>query len=136
MNYDELFEGDELPVETLDLASDFVRNHAAELGMEAGRFSSREEARAEGLPDQILPGVMSMGLLARLLLRNCPQARVTRIGTTFRGLVIAEQKATLHAMITEKNESETTCEVDLWLQTEAGERNVLGTATLDFRALA
>ena len=87
MNYDELFEGDELPVETLDLASDFVRNHAAELGMEAGRFSSREEARAEGLPDQILPGIMSMGLLARLLLRNCPQARVTRIGTTFRILI-------------------------------------------------
>ncbi|MDG1401058.1 MAG: hypothetical protein P8R45_09980 [Candidatus Binatia bacterium] len=136
MNYDELLEGDELPVEALALPSDFVRAHAAELGMEAGRFSSREEALAEGLPDQILPGVMSMGLLARLLLRSCPGARVTRIGTTFRGLVVAEQKASLHAMITEKNEPETTCEVDLWLQTESGERNVVGTATLDFRSLA
>ena len=136
MNYNELQEGDELPVETLALPSAFVGAHATELGMESGRFSSREEARAEGLPDQILPGVMSMGLLARLLLRCCPQARVTRIGTTFRGLVVAEQNATLHAMITEKNEPETSCEVDLWLQTESGERNVVGTATLDFRPLA
>jgi acyl dehydratase len=133
MVFDDLLEGDELPTAAVDLASEFVRDHAADLGMAAGRFSDHEAARAEGLPGQILPGVMSMGLLARMLLANAPSARVTRLGTTFRGLVLASQKIKLHAMITEKDEPARTCEIDLWLETEAGQRNVVGTATLSFQ---
>ena len=74
-----------------------------------------------------------MGLLARMLLRCCPDARVRRLGTTFRGIVLAEQTVHLHAMITETNDAQQSCEVDLWLETSTGERNVVGTATLDFR---
>lgn len=131
-SYEEIFEGDELPVVSVDLESDFVRDHAAELGMAAGRFSDDKAAREEGLPGQILPGVMSMGLLARMLLVAVPGARVARLGTTFRGIVRASQTATLHAMITEKDDDAQTCEVDVWLETEASERNVIGTATLAF----
>jgi acyl dehydratase len=130
--FDEILEGDELPTAVVELASGFVRDHAADLGMAAGRFSDHEAARAEGLPGQILPGVMSMGLLARTLLEAAPNARITRFGTTFRGLVLAGQKVQLHAMVTEKDDVAQTCEIDLWLETEVGERNVVGTATLAF----
>lgn len=132
MNWDEIFEGDEFPVTEVDLESTFVRDHAAELGMAAGRFSDDKAAREDGLPGQILPGVMSMGLLARMLLHAAPGARVTRLGTTFRGIVRASQNVRLNAMITEKDDAARTCEVDVWLETEAGERNVIGTATLAF----
>ncbi|MFP6665141.1 MAG: MaoC/PaaZ C-terminal domain-containing protein [Deltaproteobacteria bacterium] len=132
MIFDDLLEGDELPTSAVDLAAEFVRDHAADLGMASGRFSNDKAARAEGLPGQILPGVMSMGLLARMLLKHAPHARVTRLGTTFRGLVLAGQKVQLHAMITEKDQAAQTCEIDLWLETEAGDRNVVGTATLSF----
>ena len=124
--------GDELDPVTIDLASDFVREHAIAMDMNAGRFTDDKSAQEEGLPGQITPGNMSLGLLSRTLLGWMPGSRLERIGTTFRGLARAGVPAKIQAMITEKDDETRRIECDVWMENEAGDRLVIGTATLQF----
>ena len=124
--------GDELDPVTIDLASDFVREHAIAMDMNAGRFTDKKSAQEEGLPGQITPGNMSLGLLSRTLLGWMPGSRLERIGTTFRGLARAGVPAKIQAMITEKDDETRRIECDVWMENEAGDRLVIGTATLQF----
>ena len=132
VSFETLEPGDELEPVVIDLASDFVRDHAVAMGMDAHRFTDDEKAREEGLPGQITPGNMSLGLLSRTLLAWLPGARLDRIGTTFRGLARAGRPARVQAMITEKDEDARTVECDVWMESESGDRLVIGTATLSF----
>ena len=132
--FDGLEPGDELGPLTIDLDGAFVRDHAIAMNMNAGRFTGDAEAKAEGLPGQITPGNMSLGLLARALLGWLPQARLERIGTTFRGLALAGVPARIQAMVTEKSDADRRIECDFWMENEAGDRLVIGTATLSFPA--
>lgn len=131
-HFDTLEPGDELDPVTIDLASDFVREHAIAMGMDAPRFTDDEGAKKEGLPGQITPGNMSIGLLSRTLLAWLPGARLERIGTTFRGLARAGVAARIQAMITEKDDDTRRVECDVWMESEGGDRLVIGTATLHF----
>ena len=47
--------------------------------MPGGRFASDEEARAEGLPGQIVPGNLSLALFSRLLTGWADSGRLQRI---------------------------------------------------------
>lgn len=133
-NFDALEPGDELPPVTIDLASDFVREHAIAMDMNAVRFTDDAKAKEEGLPGQITPGNMSLGLLSRTLLTWLPGASLRRIGTTFRGLARAGVAAKIQAMITEKDDDAREIECDVWMESEGGDRLVIGTATLRFPA--
>ena len=124
--------GDEIAPVTIELAPDFVRRHALAMDMNAPRFTDEAGAREEGLPGQITPGNMSLGLLSRALLGWLPGARIERIGTTFRGLARAGIAARIQAMITEKDEATRRVECDVWMENEDGDRVVIGTATLRF----
>jgi acyl dehydratase len=130
--FETLEPGDELEPVTIHLAADFVRAHAIAMDMNAPRFTDEDGARAEGLPGQITPGNMSLGLLARTLLAWLPGARLERIGTTFRGLARAGGSARIQAMVTEKDEEARRVECDVWMESEGGDRLVIGTATLGF----
>jgi acyl dehydratase len=124
--------GDELSPLEIELSSAYVRDHALAMGMDAARFTDEEGARAEGLPGQITPGNMSLGLLSRTLLAWLSGARLVRIGTTFRGLARAGTVARVQAMITEKDEETRRVECDVWMESQGGDRLVIGTATLAF----
>jgi acyl dehydratase len=130
--FDSIEPGDELDPVLIDLASDFVREHALALDMNAPRFTDEEGAKSEGLPGQITPGNMSLGLMSRALLGWLPGARLQRIGTTFRGLARAGTRARVQAMITEKDDDTGVVECDVWMESEGGDRLVIGTATLRF----
>ena len=132
--WENLEPGDELPPLAVDLESGFVRDHAIAMGMEADRFTDEAKAREEGLPGQITPGNMSLGLLTRTLLTWLPGARIERIGTTFRGLARAGQPVRIQAMITEKDIPTGRIECDIWMESETGDRLVIGTAALRFGA--
>lgn len=126
--------GDELPAVTIDLSSAFIAAYARELGMDVGRFTSHEGARAEGLPGQIAPGNLSLSLIARCLSDWAPGTRLARLGTTFRGLVVADQSVTVRGNVVEKHERaghHTTLECDVWMENAEGDRLVVGTATLE-----
>ncbi len=127
--------GDELPAVEIVLSSAFVAAYARGVGMDWGRFTDHEEARAQGLPGQIAPGNLSLALLSRTLRAWAPGMRLARLGTTFRGLVVADQTVTVRGNVVEHHEhaDSTTYECDVWMESAEGERLVVGTATLEKR---
>src|SRR2546421_6095989 len=128
--FEDIEEGDELPGIDLFLSKDQVRRYARTAGMYVPRFTDDEGARAEGLPGMIAPGVMSMGLLARMISDWNPAAQVTRIGTTFRSPVLPDRDVHLRGAVTQKSETDHTAECDIWIENDDGERWVIGTATV------
>ena len=99
---------------------------------------SDDEARAEGLPGQIVPGNMSLALFSRLLTTWVPAVRIKRLSATFRGLVHPGVPLRLQAVVTEKHESDhgRFIECDLILENDDGERRVTGTATVELPSSA
>ena len=128
--FEDLEEGDELPALDLFLSKDQVRQYARAASMYFPRFTDDEGARAEGLPGMIAPGVMSMGLLARMISDWNQAAVIKRIGTTFRSPVLPDRTIHLRGAVTQKNQTDHTAECDLWIENDDGERWVIGTATV------
>lgn len=125
--------GDELPAVRFELSSAFIAAYARELGIDWGRFTNHEEARAQGLPGQIAPGNLSLALISRCLLGWAPGTRIARLGTTFRALVLADRAVLVRGNVTEHHEraGHSTYECDVWMESAEGERLVVGTATLE-----
>ncbi|HXJ34529.1 MAG TPA: MaoC/PaaZ C-terminal domain-containing protein [Candidatus Eisenbacteria bacterium] len=130
MRFDEVAEGDEITPHDLRHSKDAVRAYARACDIYFPRFTDDEGARREGLPEMITPGNMSMGLLSAYLERWAGIGALRRLGTTFRGLVLADRTIRLCGVVTERDESARTVEVDVWIESDEGERLVIGTATL------
>ncbi len=128
--FEDIEEGDDLPALDLFLSKDQVRQYARVANMYVPRFTDDEGARAEGLPGMIAPGVMSMGLLARMISDWNQAALIKRIGTTFRSPVLPDRTIHLRGAVTQKNQVDHTAECDLWIENDDGERWVIGTATV------
>jgi acyl dehydratase len=126
-------EGDELPVRELFLAKDQVRAYARAANQWGARFTDDEGARREGLPGMITPGNMSMGLLGTLVEDWAGAGTLRRLGTTFRGLVLPERALRLCGTVTQKDVASRTVELDVWIESDEGERPVIGTATVALR---
>ncbi len=128
--FEDVEEGDELPPIDMLLTKDFVRRYARTAGMDFPRFTDDEGARKEGLPGMIAPGVLSMGLLARLISEWNQAAQITRIGTTFRSPVLPDCNIHLLGFVTQKDDEQHTAECDIWMENDDGERWVIGTAAV------
>jgi acyl dehydratase len=128
--FEDIEEGDELPGIDMFLSKDQVRQYARTANMYVPRFTDDEGARAEGLPGMIAPGVMSMGLLVRMISDWNRAALIQRIGTTFRSPVLPDRNVHLRGAVTQKNEADHTVECDIWIENDDGERWVIGTATV------
>jgi acyl dehydratase len=124
--------GDELPPLSLTLSGEQVRRYAEVANMPGGRFMSDADAKAEGLPGQIVPGNLSLALFSRLLTGWGDRVRLTRLSATFRALVRPNVPLRLSAVVTEKHTSDhgNFVECDLMLENADGERLVTGTATV------
>ena len=133
VSFEDVEVGDDLPPLQLTLTHEQVKRYALAAHMPGGRFMSDEDARAEGLPGQIVPGNMSLALFSRVLSAWVPAVRIKRLSATFRGLVHPGTPLRLHAVVTEKHESDhgRFIECDLILENEDGERRVTGTATVE-----
>lgn len=128
--FEDVEEGDELPPIDMLLTKDFVRRYARTAGMDFPRFTDDEGARKEGLPGMIAPGVLSMGLLARLISEWNQAAQITRIGTTFRSPVLPDCNIHLLGFVTQKDDEQHIAECDIWMENDDGERWVIGTAAV------
>jgi acyl dehydratase len=128
--FDDVFEGDELGPVELFLSKDQVRAYARAVDHYFPRFTDDEGARREGLPGMITPGNMSMGLLTGLIESWAGPGVLRRLGTTFRGLVLPGRTIQLCGTVTQKDEATRTVELDVWLESDEGERLVIGTATI------
>jgi acyl dehydratase len=133
LGFDAVEEGDELPARELFLAKDQVRAYARAAGQWSPRFTDDEGARQEGLPGMITPGNMSMGLLTSLIEAWAGPGTLRRLGTTFRGLVLPDRTFRLCGTVTQKDDRGRTVELDVWIESDDGERPVIGTATVALR---
>ena len=106
-----------------------IRRYATVAHMPGQRFYSDEVARKEGLPGQILPGNMSLALLSRTLLEWLPEARLEKIGATFRGIVVPSHPIRVTGFVTEARDEgdRVVLECDLVLECQ-GERRVTAVA--------
>jgi acyl dehydratase len=129
-SYAEVEFGEELPAVEPDVSLANVRRFTRAAGMTFPRFHDHEAARKEGLPGAIVPGIMSQGILAALIHRWAPGARIVRIDTVFRSPVLVDSKPRATGVVTDKNDAEKTVVVDLTIQNEAHESPVVGTATV------
>jgi len=123
--------GHEIPKLEVTLTGDQVRRYATVAQMPGPRFFSDEVARKEGLPGQILPGNMSMALLSRMLTDWLPDARLAKLGVTFRGIVQPGKPITCSGFVTDRRDEGGTVELecDLILE-QGGERRITGLALL------
>jgi acyl dehydratase len=134
-SFDELHVGDTLGPLELFVSKDQCRTYARACGLEAPRFTDDELAKQEGLPGMILPGNMSLGLLAKLVTDwiGAAPARLARIGTTYRVPVQPDHTLTLHGFVTHTHPENRTAEIDIWMENEDADRLVTGTATVEFK---
>jgi acyl dehydratase len=126
--------GDTLGPQEFYLSKDQVRAYARATGMWVPRFTDDEGARTEGLPGMITPGNMSLAIMSKLVSDwiGSSGARLIRLGTTYRQPVLPDHTVTLQGFVTHKNESDRTAEMDVWIESEEGDRLVIGTATVHF----
>jgi acyl dehydratase len=128
--------GDTIGPLDITVTKEQCRDYAQIMGVAgiAGRFTDEEAAKKEGLPGIILPGNMSLGLLAKLVTDwiGMGKARMTRIGTTYRQPVQPDRAITIQGFVTNTDPAERTAEIELWIENEDSERLVIGTATVTF----
>jgi acyl dehydratase len=120
--------GAELPAFEPDTGLANVQRFARAAGMMAGRFVDHAEARKEGLPGAIVPGVMSQGILAAMIHRWAPDAEIVKIDTVFRAPVMVDEPHRVSGVVTDLDAATRSVEVDLTVTNRAGETRVLGTA--------
>jgi acyl dehydratase len=132
--YQDVKIGDALGPQEILLSKDQVRSYARTTGMWVPRFTDDEGARKEGLPGMITPGNMSLALLSKLVTDwiGASDAKLVRVGTTYRQPVLPDQTIILQGFITHTNDAERTTEMDIWIENEDAERLVIGTATVQF----
>lgn len=130
--YEHVELGDDLPIEHPDVSLEQVRKFAGAANLHWGRFVDHDEARAEGLPGAIVPGIMSQSLLAAMIHRWAPGCRILKLDTVFRSPVLVGSKPTITGAVTDTDDDTRTAEIDLTITAEDGRTGVLGTATIAF----
>ncbi len=114
-----------------DASMHAVKRFTAAVGMlGAARFTDHDQAKKEGLPGAILPGIMSQGLLEAVIHRWAPGSSIVAMDTVFRAPVSVDSEPVCRLMVTDLDEQARTVEIDLTIVNEANETRVLGTATV------
>jgi acyl dehydratase len=127
--YDDLELGEEFDFEP-DVSMAEVKRFTQAAGMTFGRFTDHEQARKEGLPGAIVPGVMSQGLLVAAIHRWAPGCSIRNVDTVFRAPMLVDSKPTGRLVVTDQDDEARTVEIDLTISNEANDTPVIGTATV------
>ena len=120
--------GEELPTFSPDTSAALCGDFAEAVGWPRGRFSDQEEAKRQGLPGALIPGIMGMGFLTTTIHNWSKAAQVEHIDTVFRAPMMADQPIHIGAVVTDTDEDEGVVEMDMTLKNDAGETRVFGTA--------
>ena len=129
--YEDVEFGEDLPEVSPDVGMENVHRFCRATGMLSGRFMDHEQAKQEGLPQAIVPGIMSQGLLVAAIHAWAPGCRVAFVDTVFRPPLLVDSSPRCKAVVTDKNDEARRIEIDLTIVNEAGETRVMGTATVE-----
>ena len=128
--YNEIEFGEDLPEVAPDVSIANVQRFCRAAGMLAGRFMDHEEAKKEGLPQAIVPGIMSQGILISLIHSWAPGCDIRKVDTVFRAPVLVDTTPKCRGVVTDKDDDSRSVEIDLTIVNEAGETRVMGTASV------
>ena len=132
--YDDVDLGDEVGPVTRSVSDDQVIEFTQVWGREQGptRFTSREKAQSEGLPEAIVPGAMNIAIMSQLITAWSPTVRLVKLDVVFRSPVLHNRPLTLRGMITDKDmvDGEPQIECDVTMENEEGTPHVIGKATV------
>ena len=131
-SYDDVELGDDLETEHPDVSMPKIEQFCAAAKHEFGRFIDHEQARKEGFPGAIVPGIMSQGLLASMIHRWAPGCTIRKIDTVFRGTLLVDTDITMTGAVTDTDDDERTAEIDLTITAADGRTGVIGTALVEF----
>ena len=123
--------GDDLPEVYPDVSMPTVRRFTKATNMGATRFTDHDEARKQGLPGAIVPGIMSQGLLAALVHNWAPGCKVRKLDAIFRSHLLVDSKPVCRGVVTDTDSDSRCVEIDLTMVNEKGENPVVGTATVE-----
>jgi hypothetical protein len=129
MPIEEISLGDELETHP-DVSLDNVKRFTRAAKLTFGRFVDHAQARKEGLPGAIVPGIMSQGLLVAAIHSFAPGCEIQNIDTVFRAPVLVDSKPAVREVVTDVDPAERTVALDLTITNEAGETRVAGTASV------
>ncbi len=130
MGYADVEFGEELPELVPDIRMQTVKRFTDAAHMSWSRFNDHEEARRQGLPGAIVPGIMSQGILAAMINNWAPGCRILKIDTIFRAALVVDSVPRCRAVVTDLDDEANRVEIDLTITNEAGETRVLGTASV------
>ena len=124
--------GEELPVFQPDTSIANITKFCEAAGWtwHNSRFTSHENARKEGLPGALVPGIMSQGFLVSMIHAWAPDGEITAIDTVFRAPVLADHEHNIKGVVTDIDAEANTVEIDITVTNEAEENRVFGTATV------
>lgn len=132
--YDDVDLGDEVGPVIRTVSDDQVIEFTQVWGREEGptRFTSREKAQSEGLPEAIVPGAMNIAIMSQLITAWSPTVRLVKLDVVFRSPVLHNRPLTLRGMITDKDvvDGQPQIECDVTMENEEGTPHVIGKATV------
>jgi 3-hydroxybutyryl-CoA dehydratase len=100
-------------------------------GTTTGRFVSDEAAQTEGFTGVILPGNMSMAFLAQLMTEWAgSEGKLKRLEVDFRRSILPGDRLSCEGLVTdtEVEDGENRVILDVYIETQKGERALQGTA--------
>ena len=123
--------GEEIEAPPPDVSLANVKRFCRAAQMPAPRFMDHEQAKKEGLPGAIVPGIMSQGILVAAIHRWSPNCTIRKIDTVFRAPLLVDSQPRCRGVVTNLDEATRTVEIDVTLLNEAGETRVVGTAQVE-----
>ena len=131
--FDDVEMGDEIGPLVKVVSDEEVVNFCEQWGNPMpNRFTDPEIAEKSRLPGPILPGVMSMAIMAQLLTQWAGPAAVKDLDLVFRQPVPHNKPLSIAATVTDtrREDGENLVECDILMTGEQGERYVGGTALI------
>ena len=129
MPIEEMSLGDEFRTQP-DVSLDNVKRFTRAAKLTFGRFVDHEQARKEGLPGAIVPGIMSQGILVAAIHSFAPGCEIENIDTIFRAPVLVDSRPTARVVVTDLDPEARTLALDLTITNEENETRVAGTASV------
>ena len=117
-------------VVTGEQVREFVRISGPEHG--PSRFTDREVARRDGLPGPIVPGAMSVAMMAQLVTGWSSAVALRKVDVIFRQVVLHDAALEIKGIVTDKDvvDGEPRVECDIFVENEEGAQLVIGKATI------
>ncbi len=124
--------GDVLPSLVRQASNEAVRAFVKVWTPDRGgsRFTDEGQAKRDGFPAPIVPGILSMSYLSQVVLAWADNVELEKLDVIYRGLILHGERLTCRGVVADKgmDGGRPLVHVDLYMEREGGERPLTGSA--------